>query len=315
MWTIFCCPKRFSGETGALQERAIHSWMQLRPGPEIILLGDEDGVARFARERRLRHVAAIQRNAHGTPLVPSVFASGQQAATQPIACYVNADIVLLQDFAEAIDVIREVLPAQWFLAFGGRWNLPPGQVWDPGDGASSKILRARLEGEGWLDDLIAMDYFVFPREIDWRIPPFALGRRYWDSWFPWKAWSMRIPLIDLTRAVTAVHVEHSYDHAPGVEQPLSPEVETNRKLLGFWRRFTIEDSTHLLMNSALHRRSGLRRWAVPRLRRLERMTVHYLRDAGIPGLAPLYQGLRTVKRAVRSTRTGPGETHENPSSG
>jgi hypothetical protein len=315
MWTLFCCPKGFTGDARVMQERAIQSWMELQPRPEIILLGVEEGVARFAQAAGLRHVGAIQRNEYGTPVASSVFAGGQHAASWPIACYINADIVLLQDFADAIDVIAKALPGQRFLALGGRWNLPQGQAWDPDDRSWASSLRRRLQGDGWLDDSIAMDYFVFPKEIDWQIPPFALGRRYWDSWLPWKARSMRIPVIDVTRAVTAVHVDHGYDHVAGWMRALAPEVEANRRLLGFWRRYTIEDSTHVLVNSILRRRSGVRRWTVPWVRRFERMAVHYLRDAGIPGLHPVYRGLRTLKHAGRLSRPGHQDVREHPSGG
>ena len=315
IWTLFCCPKGFTGDAGAMQERAIQSWTQLQPRPEIILLGTEEGVARFAQAAGLRHVGAIQRNEYGTPLASSVFTSGQRAASGSIACYINADIVLLQDFADAIDAITTALPGRRFLALGGRWNLPEGQAWDPDDRSWACSLRRRLQRDGWLDDSIAMDYFVFPKEIEWHIPPFALGRRYWDSWLPWKAHSMRIPVIDLTGAVTAVHVQHGYDHVAGWMRALSPEVETNRRLLGFWRRYTIEDSTHVLVNSILRRRSGVRRWTVPWIRRFERMAVHYLRDAGIPGLHPVYRGLRTLKHAGRLSRPGHQDARDHPSGG
>src|SRR6266853_4649960 len=43
--TIFASAKPFHGHTGVIQRNAIASWTRLRPRPEIILFGNEPGVA------------------------------------------------------------------------------------------------------------------------------------------------------------------------------------------------------------------------------------------------------------------------------
>ncbi len=79
--------------------------MQLRPRPEIILLGDDDGVADFACRNDLRHIRQVKCNEFGTPLLNDLFLRAQAAASHDICVYVNADIILMDNFAEGIDSV------------------------------------------------------------------------------------------------------------------------------------------------------------------------------------------------------------------
>ena len=47
--TIFATPKRFQGHIGVIQRNAIASWTHLKPKPEIILFGTDEGTAEIAR--------------------------------------------------------------------------------------------------------------------------------------------------------------------------------------------------------------------------------------------------------------------------
>ncbi|MFZ0637415.1 MAG: hypothetical protein WAM08_17985, partial [Candidatus Acidiferrales bacterium] len=66
MLTLFAMPKPFEGHIGIIQRNAITSWTRLTPQPEIILFGDEAGVAEIAGELGLRHVAHVKRNEKNT---------------------------------------------------------------------------------------------------------------------------------------------------------------------------------------------------------------------------------------------------------
>src|SRR5690242_10812691 len=50
MLTVFATPKPFRGHIAVIQRNAIRSWTLLRPACEIILLGDEEGIADTAAE-------------------------------------------------------------------------------------------------------------------------------------------------------------------------------------------------------------------------------------------------------------------------
>ena len=50
MLTIFAVPKPFRGHIGVIQRNAIRSWTLLRPACDIILMGNEEGIAEIAAE-------------------------------------------------------------------------------------------------------------------------------------------------------------------------------------------------------------------------------------------------------------------------
>ena len=57
--TIFAAPKAFVGAAATSQHNAVWSWTQLGPDVEVILLGEEDGIAEASRELGARHVAHL----------------------------------------------------------------------------------------------------------------------------------------------------------------------------------------------------------------------------------------------------------------
>ena len=56
-----------------------------------------------------------------------------------------------------------------------------------------------------------IDYFIFRKNTFKNIPPLAIGRFGWDNWLLWKARRMRVPLIDLSNGIFAIHQNHSYN--------------------------------------------------------------------------------------------------------
>src|SRR2546430_4941754 len=98
--TLFTLPKGFTSSFDTIQRNAIQSWLKIDPRPEIILFGDDPGVANVAEEYGLRHVPTVERNSYGTPLVGPVMEQAQQVALNDLVCYVNADIILPPGFAK-----------------------------------------------------------------------------------------------------------------------------------------------------------------------------------------------------------------------
>ena len=246
MLTLFSIPKPFRGHVGVIQRNAIQSWTLIRPRPEIILFGDEDGAAEVARFFGVRHVPEVARNEYGTPLLSDLFGQAQRVATYDLFCYANADIILMSDFVEALQRV-----AYWrrpFLMVGQRWDLEIGEPLGFSSGWESK-LTAHVLAQGVLHPPTGIDYFVFPRGM-WRdIPPFAIGRTVWDNWLIYQARAMRVPVVDATRSLMAVHQAHDYLHVPAKAGDVwdGPEAKRNLQLAGGWRHvFTLEDATHVL---------------------------------------------------------------------
>ena len=209
--TIFSCPKPFRGHVDVTQRNAIRSWLLLDPRPDVILLGDDEGVAEAARDLGVRHIPEVARNEFGTPLMSALFEEAERAAASPLMCYVNADIIFMQDLMEGIERVEAEKPGA--LMVGRRWNV---DINEPlrFDKGWQKSLAALVAGKGKLYPYYAIDYFVFPRGGLGALPPFAIGRPAWDNWVIYRACATGMAVVDMTKQVTVVHQNHDYSHHP-----------------------------------------------------------------------------------------------------
>jgi hypothetical protein len=251
--TIFTHTKVFEGQVAVIQRNAIKSWTLLRPTCEIILFGDDSGTSDLAAELGVRHGTGIARSPYGMPLVNDLFERAQQLASNDVLCYVNADIILMNDFMEAVEQV--VRHEHQFLLVGRRWDVNVQDVLDFGPGWE-EALRNLVGQCGELHSPAGIDYFVFSRKLAGGLLPFAIGHPAWDNWFLYRARSMRVPLIDATPVVMAVHQNHDYSYNPRGEEGVlrGPEAKRNLALAGAsFKPFTVEDATHLLTQKGLMR--------------------------------------------------------------
>src|ERR1051325_4314369 len=108
MLTLFAVPKPFTGKIATLQRNAIRSWTCLNPKPQILLIGDEAGTAEAAAELGVQHLFPVARNSFGTPLINDVIEKAEAASEDKIFCYINADIILLDDFMRAVEQVANL---------------------------------------------------------------------------------------------------------------------------------------------------------------------------------------------------------------
>jgi hypothetical protein len=85
------------------------------------------------------------------------------------------------------------------------------------------------------------------------MPDFAVGRTAWDNWLVYKARYLKIPVIDATDVVLAIHQKHDYSHAGGHWQVWhGPESQGNQELAGDRRKFfNVKDANYLLTKNGL----------------------------------------------------------------
>jgi hypothetical protein len=308
MLSIITCPKAFQGKDAINQENAIKSWMIAAPGADISLVGNDPGVAEFARAHKLRHIEGVGHTPLGTPLVNSVFALGEHAAQHDLILYINTDIILPPSFggvvARCLDSIPDGKP---FLVYGGRWNTEIGGPIDFSDPSWYQKLYADTQTRGWLDDRIAMDYFIFPKGIDWQFPPFALGRFSWDSWLPWRVHELGGWLIDASHAISIIHPRHNYFHfTEKTFRPFTPEEKMNWQLLGFGHRYTLGDATHVMnaqgIPEAKPGKLGRRHFG-ERLKETKIWGSYLMRGAWYPYSYPLYWIWSRTKRIATRIRS------------
>jgi len=208
MITFFACPKPFRGHIDIIQRNAIKSWTLLRPKPEIILMGSEEGIAQVCKEFDLIHIAEIDRNEYGTPLVNSIFQIAQKRASQPIVCYINSDIILMNDFMCAVKTVADKMLR--YLILGQRWDVDIKENWSFALADWETDLKAFIARKSILHPPNGIDLFCFPRGMYIDIPPFAIGRLGWDNWLVWRARTKGVSVVDATNAVSIIHQNHDY---------------------------------------------------------------------------------------------------------
>lgn len=295
MLTIFTIPKAFAGLEGVIQHNAIQSWTRLHPEVEVILCGDDPGVAEVARDLGVQHLPDIARNEYGTPLLRSAFTEVLAQAHHDLLCYVNADIILISDFTRALCAVS----MGTYLLIGQRWNIDITERLAFDSATWEVQLRQRVKEEAELNVAEGMDYFVFSKQVLSRLledmPEFAVGRPWWDTWMVYHTRRIGLPVIDATPAVQAVHQNHGYAHVPErrMNKWHGPEGDENMRIaidehIGSLPHFGVKDATHVLRAGAAVPALG-DKYLFKRIKRLEVLRS----DGGDPGAG------KTLARALR----------------
>ncbi len=261
MITFFTTPKPFRGQLAVTQRNALHSWKLLHPDAEVIVFGDEDGAAEACRDLGLRHEPEIRRNDQGTPYLNALFDRAQDLAKHDLLCFLNCDILLMEDFRNAVSAAASAYPR--FLMVGHRWDV---RIEAPLDFSLAdwwQRVRAlaldtnRQRPPQWID------YFVFSRGLfHGQILPFAVGRPGYDNWLIWKTRSLKVPVLDASEVMVAAHQNHDYSYHPDGEKGVwqGEEAEYNEQFLQGWHFATLENATHRLTATGIRR--NYRHWPV-----------------------------------------------------
>ncbi len=270
MLTIFSTPKPFEGHIGMIQRNAIGSWKRLRPEPEIILFGREEGVAEAARQFGLGHVAGVATSEFGTPLVSDLFDKAQRLARHDLLCFVNADIILTASLLRVVEAVSK--QHRRFLMLCTPWNLRVEQELDFTAPDWEERLRECVKRAGQ-PPRFGADMLLFPRGFYDRIPPFAVGRMWYDGWLGYKACRADIPAVDATPFVLVVHQDHP-GTTHGQKFTFNEEVHRNGRLAGWWATsFVAADLPYALEPDGRLRRKGLKERLRPRAHALLRAPI------------------------------------------
>ncbi len=211
--TIFSAPKPFKDpHITTIQRNALGSWLHLGPEVEVLLIGDEEGLAETAAEYGVKHLPQVACSAAGTPLISSIFQLAQLHSTSPLLAYVNADILLLPEFVEMPQRVMEQVDK--FLLVGQRWDLDVTAPLSFGPHFAEQLCADALKN-GRLHPPAGSDYFIYPRGLFRDIPDFSVGRAGWDNWMLYHAFTQPWPLIDATPSILVVHQNHDYAHLAG----------------------------------------------------------------------------------------------------
>ena len=291
--TIFSAPKPFTQpHINIIQRNALQSWLQLGDEVEVLLLGDEEGMAEAAEEFGVKHLPQVACNEEGTPLISSIFELARQHSDSPLLAYTNGDMILLPDFVEMAK--RTLEQADKFLLVGQRWDLD--------------LDKPLLFGKRWVDQLKievaargklhppgGSDYFIYPRSVFKEIPEFAVGRAGWDNWMIYHAATQPWPAIDATESILVVHQNHDYAHLPkGQIHYDLEETQRNVRLAGG------ESKMYLLLDCNKTLRAGKISKPYARLPHLLRRIERKLLVKGEDRSSWQWRVLRRVRRTRRS---------------
>ena len=129
--TLFSAPKPFANpHIAMIQRNAIKSWTLL-PDVEVILLGEEVGLAEAALELGVKHIPHVDCNAGGIPLISSMFQLARENSASDLLCIVNTDMILMPDFVGAalesssllLSNRQQAVGLQKFVLLSQRWDL------------------------------------------------------------------------------------------------------------------------------------------------------------------------------------------------
>jgi glycosyltransferase involved in cell wall biosynthesis len=222
-------PKAFHGAIARIQENAWRSWKQL-PGCSIHIFGKEEGVAAQAQRHGFGHSPESLVNEHGTPTLDGVLNFWNREEANRLVGFVNSDIILLPRLATVFnDAVRQ---HERLLIVSRRWNLDVPGMLETSPGWDQR-LHNRAISEGELFSEYGIDLFIMTRRLFQRLPPFAVGRDYWDNHMVMAARRGGAAVIDITELGVVVHQNHElpqFDSA--AKRRLSPESRRNFSFCG-----------------------------------------------------------------------------------
>jgi hypothetical protein len=259
MLTIFSVPKPCRPPVDVIQQNAIRSWRTAYPDAQLILFGAEDGAAALAADVEADHHIGVARTPFGAPRLDDVFERAHAGARFPLRCFVNSDVVLLDDHAQALRALASLRAP--LLAAGETRDVELDRAIDFDDSDWAGRLRSLALSSGKSRGPFALDYAVYTAGLFERVPPFAVGRARADNWLVHHALAVGANVVDLTPSVVALHQRHDYSHLPGGRQDAyrGPDARRNQRLAGLRCYLHVHgmlDATHELMAEGLRERSA-----------------------------------------------------------
>jgi len=215
--TFICWPKPFDdqAEYYPFQKNALLSWKRMPVTEKIIVIGNEKGNKEFCEEHGFIHEPEVgELNSFGTPYLKSILKQGYKHCNpgDPI-CYINSDILLLNDFGIIAEwFLESPLQQQDYLCVGQRWDWKSPRAVDFTEDNWEEKLKEEAFSNGELMPGYAIDYFLhkahsFP--ID-QLPPLAMGRLHWDRWLVGYAIRNFPAVVDFSPLTYCIHHETSY---------------------------------------------------------------------------------------------------------
>ncbi|MBP9876971.1 MAG: hypothetical protein KBF71_01380 [Alphaproteobacteria bacterium] len=271
MVSFFSVPKAFKGHIDVIQQNAIRSWLQILPPENIFLMGDDEGVSDIAKAYQLQYMANLKSHeTYPVPLLSDIFKRAVEACQTPYLCYINTDIILMDDFVRGVEAVLS--QKQNVMMVSSRYNM---DITQPITDMSREVLsqlRTEALTTGDMYPAGGTDFFLAPKSLFSNIPAFLLGRGYWDNWLMYWAKKSGAAVVDTTADIVAIHQNHDYSHIEGIvadrnslEVVLKAEQgEYNFKIAGGKKTIlTNYDANYILKNNVLYSFINIMYWYRP----------------------------------------------------
>lgn len=216
MITIFTTPKPFEGHIATIQSNAINSWKALDPKLEVIIFWNMDDDVEeeidYAIELscQLNAVPIFISNDHlGMPFARMIFDRAARIADTEIIAYVNADIMLFEDFLPAVDRVDSSY--EEYMIVGRRHDFALDHQIDFSDPEQVEAAY-KAARKGKLHSKAGIDYFVLRKEHWHNFPPMPdllIAGTCYDNWLVNAGLKSGV-VVNATQSIVAGHQHHAY---------------------------------------------------------------------------------------------------------
>jgi hypothetical protein len=204
--TILTSFKPFVAGDRLRQINALASWLALDMDVEVVAFGETPGFDAIAAQHGVQHVRDIPAFEGRLPRVDQVMAYGEQHGKHDLQVYVNGDIVIFEDFAEALRSIK----FRRFVMVGQRMDVDVDEPLPVADAAQRGQVKEGLFASGRWHDIGGMDYFAWRRGSLPKLPPLYLGAAGWDNIVVYCCRQAGVPVVDGTRDIKVFHQNHEH---------------------------------------------------------------------------------------------------------
>ena len=215
-----------------IHKNVFRNWGLLSPEVMPVLFTDlavSSNILDSAHQRKWHIFPVPKRSRSGLPILRYMFLEAQELYDTQFYGYVNSDLLFDRGFTDTLhSLIRLKKKLTNILIVGRRknwhinWQQNVTELEEIGEYAKSANLFRDY----------AMDYFISTHNgFPWSfVPDFVVGRPAYDTWLMATAIKLRIPVVDATLTITALH----QTDAKGVREGFSNNLETsiNEQFIG-----------------------------------------------------------------------------------
>lgn len=231
--TIASIPRPFRGEFERIQMNSIKSWKKIA---ERIILFEEPGNGKEIEGVSWKKIQCK----NNIPLFSDALMQLREVETD-FSLYSNSDIILLPDIAVFFEILLWAKSEfKDFLAIGKRIEVDFREDFTDCDYLKNLAIEKGVDG-----GIYAIDYFLFPSSLKFALPDLYVGRPGMDTYVIQYCKERKIPILDLSVCLLAIHQNHSYFQEGGIKKKwTSKETDTNmKKLTKVW---SLEDVDYVI---------------------------------------------------------------------